>query len=425
MAYKKRKRPLVSFNSKRKKSKGDYKSSYDEIELGQRVMSSKTRKRNKSLKKQFGLLKIVVPALLIFTICISLICIKANHPVGLFEYFSSLVTSSGTGRGYDTEIFGGKPIYTVSAENKYFAVTNSSVNCYNKNGKVIFEKSHAYSEPVIKFGDTRYILYGQGEKEISVCTLSETLYIKNMENSIITAAISDSGSYAVATKAKLYDSVVFVYNKNNKQVFKWYASGETVNALSLSADGKTLAVSTLAVKDGKFRSNIYILKFNSADAIMKCSYTDNIVYGIYESGSNRFCCVFSNNIEFIDYKKKTNNSNVSEYSVSVVKKLSNRIIVLRTVAANQDQSVIEIYKLNGKLVSSFKVNNYITDFSYKSGNVYLLGISKIFKYDISGKLMAEGDASFDAGFIEVVSKDKVACIRNSLIEKIILSEVED
>ena len=98
---------------------------------------------------------------------------------------------------------------------------------------------------------------------------------------------------------------------------------------------------------------------------------------------------------------------------------------MRNVAANQDQSVIEIFKKNGELISSFNVYSYITDFSLKSDNLYLLGISKVYKYDLEGLLSSEVDVNYDVQYVEAVSSESVACVRNSVIEKINLNKTGD
>ena len=422
MAEKKKRRPSLSLRAQRKVRKMATAPDLDEEGYVEKERFASDKSKHSG---RFGILKFLIPVMLIVTLLISYFIIVANHPVGIVEYFGSKFASGGSGSGYDLSIFGGKPKYTLSDSGKYYVVTETSVNCYNEGGKVIFERSHAYTEPIIKVAETRYLLYGQGETVITVSSLTDNLYVNNLEKSIITAAISDSGCYAVAAKADGYDSAVYVYNKSNKKIYEWYSSGETVNALALSKDGKTLAVATVSVKDGNFSSNIYFFNFDSADAIMKSSYGDDIVYGLYESGAGRFCAVFSRDIEFIDYKKNTVKTNESDYSVTVVKNINNKFIVLRNVAANQDQSIIEIYKDNGELVSSFSVNNYITDFSFRSDNLYLLGISKVYKYDMLGSLCAEADVNYDALYVEAVSSDSIACVRNSVIEKINLTKTGD
>ncbi len=414
--YKKKRKKLIKGNRRKvQKSQG-----YEAIRFGDEERTVK--------KKSVGRKRSATPLLAVAAMCVivalAYFIITTLHPVGVIEYFKSTHVAIGSGEGYDVDIEGGKPSYTLSTGDKYYIVTASSVNCYNINGKTIFERAHSFTRPVVKYAETRYLLYGQGENELSVNTFTENLYNHNFSNPIICAALSDSGGFAVATKAEGYDSSVVVYDKNNNKQFEWFSSNETINSLALSPNGKTLAVSTLKVENGKFSSSVYILKFNSANAVMKRTYIDDAVYQLIAVSNNTFCAVFSDNIEFLNFKKDTAVSNKSDYTVSGIKFLGGRIVALRTVAANQDQSILEVYKTNGELVSSFYVNSYITDFSYKSGKLYLLGLSEIYKYDTKGELIATAEASYDALFIEVVSKNSVVCIRSSTIDKYTLTNTE-
>lgn len=380
-----------------------------------------TKRRNKRKNKNTYF---VIPAVLIIFLAIYLI-ILSIHPVGVIEYLKSEYISVGTGSGYDIDIHDGKPIYTISDDDKYLVVSSNYVNCYNRNGKIIFEKSHSLSEPVVKLSETRYLLYGQGESALQINSFSKPLYVQNFSSGIITAALSDSGVFAVATKTEGYNSSVSVFNKNNEKIFEWFSSDETINALSLSDNGNILAVSTVKVSNGKFISNFYVLNYKSADPLYKKSYQDDVVYQIYPTKNKVFAVALSNNIEFINYRNGSENSNKSDYALSLVKHTNGQIVVVRTIAANQDESLIEIYAANGKQKASFKVGNNITDFSYNSNKLYLLGLHDIFKYNTKGELLVTTKADYDTLFIESISANHIACIKNSSIDKFELKQKEE
>ncbi len=415
--FKKKKRAKrISLFAPKKKSK------YDAIGFNDNAPTTVRRKKS---RKHKSLIPAFVLALLFFVLAVSYFITLALHPAGVFEYISSSYASVGSGSGYPVNISGGKPRYTVGQGDKYFLVAGNTVNCYSDSGKIIAERTHAYSDAVVKAADTRYIIYGQGEKELSVNTYSKELYLCNFSGGIIDACISDSGRFAVATNADGYDSSVAVFSKNNKKIYEWFSADETVNSVALSPSGKALAVSTVKVENGKFISSFYVLKFKSADPLMKKVYTDQVIYRIYPSSENCFSAVFANNIEFLNYNKNTVVSHQSEYSVSMVKKVGNKFVAIRTVAANQDESIVEIYKSNGKLISSFNVNSQVVDFSYSSGKIYVLGISEIFKFGQKGNLLSKGNAEYDSLFIESLSDNTVALIRSSVIEKYTLTKTGD
>ena len=390
---------------------------YDSIEFNPKPKKRKQKRR--SVKSFLSLVFIC------FVLVLTYIIVSLLHPIGVIEYVKSEYNLSGYGSGYDISLTSGKPIYSVGDSDKYFVVSSSTINCFNKNGKSVFSNSHSYSNPIIKFSETRYLLYNQGERTLNVCDFSKTLSTLNLSGGIICAAISDSGVYAVASKSDGYASSVCVYNKKHNKIYEWFSSDESVNSIAVSNNGSSIAISTIKVVNGKYLSNFYVLKFDSANAYFKKSYPDDVIYQIYPTQSNTFCVIMSNNIEFINYKKELISSNESEYSVNIIKCFNGNIVAVRTIAANQEESLVEVYKPNGKIISSFKVDKYINDLSYYHNKVLLLGLHEIFKYNLSGELLSSDKADFDTIFIEAISENSVACIKNSAINKLILKPLED
>ncbi len=392
-------------------------------------MANYKRKRQKSAAKRRNIRKVkntyfAIPAILIILLAVYLVLLSM-HPVGVIEYFKAEYATMGTGKGYNIEINNGKPVYTISNNDKYFVVSSNYVNCYNRNGKTIFEKSHSLSEPVVKASETRYLLYGQGETSLQINSFNKPLYVQNFSSGIITAALSDSGVFAVATKTDGYNSSVSVFNKNNEKIYEWFSSDETVNALSLSENGNVLAVSTIKVANGKFVSGFYVLNYNSADPVYKKTYQDDVVYQILPTKNKVFAVALSNNIEFINYRNGSETLNKSNYSLSMIKHIDGQIVVIRTIAANQDESLVEIFNASGKLKSSFNVDNNISDFSYKANKLYFLGLHDILKYSVKGELLLKTKADYDTLFIESISANHVACIKNSSIDKFELKQMEE
>ncbi len=392
-------------------------------------MSNTTKPRKylarKNRRKKQSNFKVILLAFLCLIIVLPAVILTAVHPVGVFEYLSYLSRTSGQGDGYSIHIAGGKPYYSLNNNNIYLVVNDSSLNAYNLAGKTIFEKPHSFSKPVIKFGDTRYILYGQGEKELSVNTVEDTLYSLNFDGGVLCADISQSGVFAVASKVDGYDSSVAVFDRKNNKIYEWFSSDETINAVKLSKNGKNLAVATIKAENGSFVSTLYVLKFDSANSISKRVYKDDVIYSLTTPSSNIFCVTTSSAVSFLNFKKDTDTTHTDDYTVSIIKEYNGRTVVVRALDENQEESLVEVYSPRGKQILSFIVPTSVTDCSYKSGNIYLLDSSKIYKYNSKEKLCAEADVEFDSLFIEAISNNDVALIKNSTIEKSNLARVGD
>ena len=107
------------------------------------------------------------------------------------------------------------------------------------------------------------------------------------------------------------------------------------------------------------------------------------------------------------------------------KHFQDKLIAVRAIAANQDECLIEIYNSNGKLKSSFKVSNNITDISYLSNRLYLLGLHDVFKYNLKGELILSNKVDYDVLFIESISANNIALIKSSSIDKFELMQTEE
>lgn len=367
---------------------------------------------------------LLLSALIALVICTTYVVLLFSHPVGVFEYFGHIIHTSGNLNGYDIELEGGVAESVISEKNIYYLLTDRTLNCYTDTGKTVFEKQHSYKAPIVCSSETRHLIYGQGESGLSVGTVNEVLYTENLEYDIVCADISDAGYYAVATRADGYEASVSVFDKRNKKVFEWFSSEELVNSVSLSPNGKTLAVATVKVKNGSAVSSVHILNYKSATPVMTRSYDDKVVYDIRSISNSVFCTVFSDSIEFLNFKKQSAKVHESEYTVSMVKQFGKRTIAIRTVAANHDESLVEVYNAKGKLIKSFKANTFVSDFSYKSGKLYLLGRNEIVKFDLKGKKLSSCEVGYDAAFLQVISDNKVACINNGSIVKCDLKKTE-
>lgn len=371
----------------------------------------------KKKKVKFNLTAIIAISGVLVALLITYIVLVSLHPVGVSEFFADRYATLGTGEGYNVSIEEGKPQYTVSADGRYFLITDTAVNCYNQSGKTIFSRSHSYSEPVLKFGDTRYILYGQGENEVSLSTMKETLFTNKFDNGIICANISKAGGYAVATKADGYDSSVSVFDKNNKKIYEWFSPDETINNVAVSDNGKYVMISTISVVDGTFVSSFYVLDFKRSDPIFECKYENLAVYQLYAIGNDRCAVVSEGKLEFINYINNETKKFESEYSISMVKMVGNRFVSISSIASNQEESIVEVYSLKGEQLSRFTVNSFVNDFAFKSDKIYILGLSKVMKYDTEGKLLASTPVDYDSMYIENVNDNEIACVKNTTIDK--------
>lgn len=414
--YKKKK--ITAKTKPRKSSAKRSNDSYEVIEMRDAKNRANIRKSKPTRPKNISFLKIrgfaISAAVFIFVVAVYLITYLL-HPVGVLEYFSNSVSAIGTG-SYPISLHGGEPLQVNKNSNVYLVLSETNIEVFNNSGKTVLSSQHGFLQPVLKSSDVRFLVYDQGGKDLKLFNNNGTLLSKKYDNEIITANLSKNGTYAVATRADGYQSQIVVTDKNENKIFEWYCADETINSVALSENGKTLILSALKVKNGAFKTKVYVLNYNSAEPIYSFEY-DDVVMSIETSGSNKAVLAFGDKLEFINLKNGQKTASTSNYKINLFKRFGSYILTCSSLAANKNEIEVSIYKFDGRLISSFKFRAEIEDASYYRGKFYILSDSSLYQLSDEGKILMSSECSFDTKKIIPSSSDSVIGISYSKINK--------
>ena len=373
-------------------------------------------KGNKFKIKRRKLASIAVVLFAIIFVVIFALC----TPTGLFEYIQNRVSLVGNGNGYPISLSsGGSLISVVQGNNHYISVTASSVDGYNNNGKLLFSYPHGYSYPVVKQSSERFILCSLGEKEYSVYNLNKQLFSGTASNNILAAAIAEDGTYAIATQSDSYSSQVVVYDKNNKQIYKWMCADYIINNVAISPDGNRIAVSVFNTKSGQFLSKLYILGYKSATPINLFEYENELIMSLNNAANSSFYAVFENNITFFKWSDLSNTAHSNEKKVFFARNSKNYALVVNGNEANKKDNEIVVYNGKGVQKHTFNFNEEIIDIALRGKYIYILSDRMIYIYNVSGELLNSTGCDFGVKRIVPIGKFSVATFTDSGIKKVI------
>ena len=217
-----------------------------------KVVKGKRLERQRKFKIFLVAVALIVVTYLILTFTL---------PVSVGENIENFTATFGTG-DYPIEIYGTDVLDSHSKGLYYYVLTDTNLSAFSNSGKEIYTYSHGYENPVLKSSETRALIFSQGGNSLEIYNLSKKIKEYQPKNPIITADICRNGSYAVATYSDSYATSVKVFDKNNKVLFKWNSAKDTVNALTLSPNGRYLVVSTFNANDGNLNSKISVFKDN-------------------------------------------------------------------------------------------------------------------------------------------------------------------
>ncbi len=355
-------------------------------------------------------------------LCVIIACavIVALFPVTLGENITNAFAVMGVGK-YPNEIDG---TVTLNAESKglyYYVLTDTNIMAFSKNGKELFSVSHGFSSPVLKTSSTRALLLDQGGKKVSIYNLLGPKKSFETDSPIINGNISSSGAFAIATKPENYASTVTVYNSRFKKTYEWNSAKETVNNVTLSPNGRKIAVSTINVSLAKFESNVYVLTKKSADAIFSLNLDEKPVMDMnsYNSG---FYVVTEDTYRHIKWSNFTTLSVSATGEIDMMRRSNRGSVLVFNRANDRGDNTIVIVSKRGRKVSEFKVNTIINDIEMSNGHIYCASDSKVMLYNKKGENIFLGNCGYGCERLAVIGSHSVAVINDNNIDKLVLEE---
>ncbi len=356
---------------------------------------------------------------------VTAICLLLNFilPVGLFENYVNIIAAIGSG-DYPVSVHGSEIYDVASNSSYYFMLTDTKLSAYNNSGKEIISVAHGYANPYLCTSETRALVFDQGGTGLSVYNLKNQTNSLVTEDKIINADISRSGNYAVVTRSDSYASTVTVYDKNSKIVFVWNSAVDIVNSVTVSPNGKCIAVGTVNVENGQYKSKIMMLEFDSANAKFTTDLGGDVPL-LLDSNNWGVSVITEKAYNFIRWNNNERNEIKSEYSIDKYRKSGNRMILVLNHEGNKNENLIMLLGNKGNKISEFKFEGAITDIIPNGNHIYCLSDNKVFLVDKKGEILRSGACNYGAMRIKILNSNTVAVASNEAIEKIsIEKEVE-
>lgn len=369
-------------------------------------------------RRKLGISAIVIAVLLVFVFVFQMI-----FPAGLFESISNSISLFGSG-SYPIELESTETINSLSRGSYYYVLTNSNIAAYTNAGKELFNYSHGFEKPIIKTSSTRALVFNQGGSSALIFGnngLKETI---TTEKEILCGDISDSGTYALATISDEYASAVSVYNKRNKLIYEWFSAENTVNNVSVSPNGKKIAVSAFSSSVGKFVSTLSVLNYKSANPEFYEKLENTLVYNIDSFSSNYFTVVSENKIKFFKWSNLKSVEHTNDYNLSFYKSGKGGSVAVFNRESDKTDNKVEIYSKSGQKKAEFNFKGIISDIQLFGNHIYCMSETEIYLLSSDGKVLRKTSCGFGATRLVVTGTNNVCIITDNEIEKYKLESEE-
>ncbi|WP_312644770.1 DUF5711 family protein [Hydrogenoanaerobacterium sp.] len=204
------------------------------------------------------------------------------NTIGITDYVQDMIAGWGSGDGYPLDFPGEQVRGTYHIGSNLAVLTDSNLYIYNANGKGVRSIQHKYSNPVVKIGGGRILIYDRGGKKLRVETLARTVSQKEFEYPIYAGDISKRGEVAVATSAQRYVAQMTVYDNQLSEPakFTWLSADNYITALNFSHDGKGIAAAAVSAREGDLLSSVHLFRFNQKDKTGSQEFVGELIHSI-------------------------------------------------------------------------------------------------------------------------------------------------
>lgn len=254
----------------------------------------------------------------------------------------------------------------VFSYEKYICVfRKKTLEFYNKIGTQI-EKMELDINEAVSTTAGRYmaICEENGQKFYLICG-KEKLFEREIEGNITQIKVSRSGYVAIVISNTSYKSIVDVFDKNGKEIFKTNLVSSRVADIGISQDSKFLAIAEVDLSGILIQSKIQVISMELAQTkpqeAMLYKYeapTDKLIMNVEYQEQNKLICMYNDGIECLQENKSTELSKFEDKQLSFITiELSNSMMFVEEVSTGQYTVDTNVKIVN---TESLKEKEYVT-----------------------------------------------------------------
>lgn len=331
---------------------------------------------NKRLNKRKVMITMVIIVLITIVVIISAIYITNTNFRNLMDQY--IFRKSVTENNLQYIDINSESNTYIYAYDKYLVTLEKNIlTHYNSSAKKESEIKIEISEPIYA-SDGKYLMIAEKNKQrIYLINNNGIIWQKDIEGTISKINVNKNGYTSVIISGTTYKSVIAVYDRDGKELFKTYLSSTIAMDSSISEDNKYLSFSEINTSGTLIQSSIKTISIDKAKETPSDSiiYTydaeqNDLIVNMKYHDKNKLVCIYNNGVH-------VNNNNKDEMLISLNEK-DKKVAFSDIELANYAYRVIE------KSTGLFKANSTIELYNTttKKQNIYTFdGVAKkIYSY---------------------------------------------
>ena len=332
----------------------------------------KSRARRRTIR---NLLALAVVGILVYG---AVILVEKASELDLQSAYGDLKAELATGAGYPVDLPGGKMSRLANVEDSIVLLSDTNIYTYNSTGKQLMNEQHGMGKPVLVTGKKKMILYDRGGKKFALYSRTGLVNTIDMENMIYAGDLAENGNYAVATGASEYAAQIIAFNKNDEEIFR-FSSKEPIIDFTLSDNRNSMAVATVDVQDGQFKSTLSQYQFNVEQKLNSFDLMDELILSVEALENNMIRIITDKRAILMDdnLKELSDVSYNNKPLDRIAGELGSRLVFVLGSYDQQKELSCEVYDQWLNLLGEFPIDHSITDLEVDEQYIYLLSKDQI------------------------------------------------
>lgn len=326
---------------------------------------------NKILNKKKVIVTMIIIILIIILVIISAIYITNSNFRNLMDQY--VFRKSVTENNLECIDISSESNTHIYAYDKYIVTLEKNIlTHYSSSGKKESELKLEISEPIFD-SDGKYLMIAEKNKQkIYLVNNNNIVWQKDIEGTISKISVNKNGYTSVIISGTTYKSVIAVFDKDGKELFKTYLSSTIAMDSCISEDNKYLSFAEINTSGTLIQSTVKTISMDKAketpsDSIIYTYDADQneLIVNMKYQDKNRLVCIYNNGVHVI-------NNNKDELLMSLNEK--DKKIAFSDIELNNCA-----YRIIEKSTGLFKANSTIELYntSTKKQNIYTFdGVAK-------------------------------------------------
>ena len=199
---------------------------------------------------------------------------------------------NGSGYPYSTDVSKFRKA-TAIGSNPMIVYDESSV-VLSSSANEIFSMPLSYADSKVITKNGRALVYSNSSNDVILQSKTEKLGEIMQEGAVIAAALAKNGYFATSHSTEENQSVLCVYNNRFEKVFQWNCSQERIADISLSSNGKKLAVIAAGAENAEIYTRLLVFDIKASEPLVDTKYAGTLFLRVVYTASNRIIAAGDN-----------------------------------------------------------------------------------------------------------------------------------